>query len=271
MSARWTQALGLTIALLAVPAHVARAQEPACVVSATPDLGVCAVPAAGASEMQALQRLACLLDVLNRWKLQVVACLQARVDVWQAEVMWPVTGLRQIGGALRRVRTLRDEVEGLRRSGWWLDPKAEALAAIYSAPVRVGRGQYEAAWGLSTGVGRDVQDLLAWHSAHTRNVLQARSNGDFGRAGELPEGTWERIGREGPALVDQQADALTALRLTPQMFSDRLRVEASTVRLDAHALLTQQLKRDLRRMNAARPRHLGTLMLDTLVGTRGRP
>ncbi len=268
MSAR--AAALLTLLSLTLVAGHAGGQEAVCMASTTPDLAVCAAPGAGASEMQALQRVACLLDALNRWKLQVVACLQARVDGWQAQVMWPVSGLRMIGGALRRMRTLRDEVEGLRGS-WVLDPKAEALAALYSQPVLASRSTYDSAWGASTGVSRDVQDLLAWHSAHTRNALQARTNGDFGRVGELPEATWERIGREGPALVDQQRDALTALRLVPQMQADRLRVEGSTTRLAAQALVTRQLHRDLRRLQARRPQHLGALMLDTLTGADVQP
>ncbi len=249
-----------------------------CDAGPAPDLALCALPGAGASETQALQRLACLLGALNRWKMQVIACLQARIDGWQASVMWPVEGLREIGTPLRRMATLREELEAMARTGWHLDPWQQALAEIGTQPSRVDRGLYESAWGPSTGVGRDLQDVVAWHSAHTRNVLQARTNGSFGQAGELPESTWERIGREGPALVDQERDALSALRLTPQMIADRVRVEASTTRLQAQALVTAQLQRDLRRWRQQRSQHLGTLMLATLTsdrrsagGARGRP
>lgn len=256
----------LSLALVVAPPLCA---QTVCDAGPAPDLAVCAVPGAGGSETQALQRLACLLGALNRWKMQVIACLQARIDTWQANVMWPASGLREIGTALRRVATLREEIEAMTRTGWRLDPWEQALAEIGTRPARVDRGLYESVWGASTGAGRDVQDVLAWHSAHTRNVLQARTNGGFGQAGELPEGTWERIGREGPALVDQQRDALSALRLTPQMIADRLRVETSTTRLQAQALVTAQLQRDVRRMRQQRSQHLGALMLTTLTAMPG--
>lgn len=241
--------------------------QPVCDVGGVPNLAACSAPV-GPSETQALERVACLLETFHRWKLQAIACLQGRIDAWQASVMWPAAGLRQIGGALRRLRTLREEVEDLGQAGWVLDSASSVLAETLTTPQRTDRARYEAVWGASVGAGRDVQDLLAWHSTLTRNVLQGRTQGEHGRSGELPEATWERIGREGAALIDVERDPLSALRYTPQLVADRLRVEASTAELHAQALATAQLHRDVRRWQRARATHLGALMLSTLTGDR---
>jgi hypothetical protein len=253
----------LVIAMAVLGARVGA--QPVCDVGGFPDLAACSVPV-GPSETQALQRVACLLEAFNRWKLQAITCLQGRIDAWQASVMWPASGLRQIGGALRRLRTLREEVEDLGRAGWVLDSASSVLAETLTTPQRTDRARYEAVWGASIGTGRDVQDLLAWHSTLTRNILQGRTHGEHGRSGELPEATWERIGREGAALIDAERDPLSAIRYTPQLVADRLRVEASTAEMHAQALVTAQLRRDVRRWQRARATHLGALMLATLTG-----
>ena len=232
-----------------------------------PDIAACAAPAGGMSEIQALNKLACILNAINRWKLAVVACSQGQIDEWQATVMWPATGLRSIGQSLQRVRTLRDEVHDMLASSWVLDPKGAALAAIYSAPVLVDRDTYEANWGRSVGPDHDLHDVAAWLSAFNRNTIQARTSAAFGLAGELPEETWERIGREGSrAISDDTRDPLSAIRLTPQMVADRLRVDTNTARLEAQTLLTGQVHRDYRRLKREREQHLGAALLDTLTG-----
>ncbi len=262
MSARtWLPAIVVSFATLGVPG----AAQSVCDIGGAPDLAACTVPV-GPSETLALERVACLLDGFNRWKLQAIACLQARIDAWQASVLWPASGLRQIGGALRRLRTLREEVEDLGHAGWVLDATSSALAETLTTPQRVDRSRYEATWGASLGTGRDVQDMLAWHSTLSHNILQGRTHGDHGRAGELPEATWERIGREGAVLIDAERDPLAAMRYTPQLVADRLRVEASTAQLHAQALVTAQLRRDAQRWQRARSTHLGALMLATSSG-----
>jgi len=232
-----------------------------------PDIAACAAPVGGTPEIAALNKLACILNAINRWKLAIVACSQGQINEWQATVMWPVTGLRTIGQALRRVRTLRDEVQGMAASSWILDPKGAALAAIYSAPVLVNRDTYEANWGRSVGPDKDLHDLTAWLSSYNRNTIQARTSAAFGIAGELPEETWKRIGREGSlAISDDTRDPLSAIRLTPQMVADRLRVDTNTLRLEAQTMLTEQVHRDYRRLKRERQRHLGAAFLDTLTG-----
>ncbi len=231
--------------------------------AAAPNLALCLGPIA--SELDGLRRLACLLDALNRARLDAIRCAQARANEWQERVMWPLAGRRPVGAALARVRTLREEAESLAGSSWLLDEPQTRLVSIYTSPERVDRRVYEAAWGASIGAGRDVQDLAAWNSALTRNVIQGRTSAAFGLAGELPEGTWERIGRELPALLDDETDALAAMRYTPQLIADRLRVETSTARLHAQALVTAQLHRDWRRLKREREQALGGLLLDTLT------
>lgn len=263
-------ALGVVVSLSVALAGHASAQGAAAACAAIgggPDLAACAAPVGGSSEIQALNKLACILNAINRWKLAVVACSQGQINEWQATVMWPVTGLRTIGQALRRVRTLRDEVSDTAASSWILDPKAAALAAIYSAPVLVDRDTYEANWGRSVGPDRDLHDVTAWLSAFNRNTIQARTSAAFGIAGELPEETWERIGREGSlAVSDDTRDPLSAIRLTPQMIADRLRVDTNTLRLEAQTMLTEQVRRDYRRLKRERDQHLGAAFLDTLTG-----
>jgi hypothetical protein len=235
----------------------------ACDAGGTPDIAACAGVAL--SEVGALRKLACLLDAFNRWRLQVIACTQAQIDTWQQTVMWPTSGLRAIGSTLRRVRTLREEIEDTLK-GWSLGEPVQSWATLAYTPRHADRGLHESVWGPASGAGRDVQELAAWHSTLVRNALQARTNGAFGEAGEIPESTWERIGREGARQVgDQRRDALSALRLTPQLGADRLRVEIGTARLQAHMLTTLQIQRDMRRLRRAREWSLGSLWLDTLV------
>jgi hypothetical protein len=179
--------------------------------------------------------------------------------------MWPLSSRRPIGVALARVRTLREEAEGLADSSWLLDEAQARLVSTYTSPERVDRRVYESTWGASVGAGRDLQDLTAWNSALTRNAIQARTSAAFGLAGELPESTWERIGRELPATLDAETDALAAMRYAPQLLADRLRVETSTTRLQAQALVTSQLRRDWRRLRREREQALGSLLLDTLT------
>jgi len=111
-----------------------------------------------------------------------------------------------------------------------------------------------------------VHDVAAWLSTFNRNTIQARTSAAFGIAGELPEETWERIGREGPLTVDDTRDPLTAIRLTPQMVADRLRVDTNTLRLETQTLLTGQVRRDYRRLKREREAHLGAAFLGTLIG-----
>lgn len=263
-------ALGVAVSISLGLADHASAQGTAAACAAIgggPDIAACAAPAGGSSEIQALNKLACILNAINRWKLAVVACSQGQINEWQATVMWPVTGLRTIGQALRRVRTLRDEVSDMAASSWILDPKGAALAAIYSAPVLIDRDTYEASWGRAVGPDRDLHDVTAWLSAFNRNTIQARTSAAFGVAGELPEETWERIGREGSlAISDDTRDPLSAIRLTPQMVADRLRVDTNTLRLEAQTMLTGQVHRDYRRLKREREQHLGAAFLDTLTG-----
>jgi hypothetical protein len=241
--------------------------RPACATS-TPNLALCLGPIA--SELDGLRKLACLLDALERWRLEAIRCAQARANDWQERVIWPLAGRRPIGAALARVRTLREEAETLAGSSWQLDEPQARLASIYTSPDRVDRRVYEATWGASVGAGRDVQDLVAWHAALTRNVIQGRTSAAYGLAGELPENTWERIGRELPNQLDAETDALAAMRYTPQLLADRLRVETSTTRLHAQALVTAQLQRDWRRLKREREQALGGLLLDTLTRRRER-
>lgn len=262
-------ALGVVVSIsLVVTGPVLAQGTAACAaIGGGPDIAACAAPAGGSPEIQALNKLACILNAINRWKLAVVACSQGQINEWQATVMWPVTGLRTIGQALRRVRTLRDEVRELGASSWILDPKGAALAAIYSAPVLVSRDTYEANWGRSVGPDKDLHDLTAWLSSYNRNTIQARTSAAFGIAGELPEETWERIGREGSlAISDDTRDPLSAIRLTPQMIADRLRVDTNTLRLEAQTMLTEQVHRDYRHLKREREEHLGAAFLDTLMG-----
>lgn len=271
-------ALGVVVSLAVGLASHASAQGAGATCAAIgggPDIAACAAPVGGTPEIQALNKLACILNAINRWKLAVVACSQGQINEWQATVMWPVTGLRTIGQALRRVRTLRDEVQDMAASSWILDPKGAALAAIYSAPVLVSRDTYEANWGRSVGPDKDLHDLTAWLSSYNRNTIQGRTSAAFGIAGELPEETWERIGREGSlAISDDARDPLSAVRLTPQMIADRLRVDTNTLRLEAQTMLTEQVHHDYRRLKRERQQHLGAAFLDTLMGAtrpgRGR-
>ncbi len=242
--------------------------EPAACTMAAPNLALCVGPIA--SELDGLRRLACLLDAFNRWRLESIRCAQRRIDDWQAAVVWPLEGRRPIGVALARVRTLREEAEALAGSSWSLDDAHRQLTSTYTSPARVDRRVYEQAWGVSVGAGRDIQDLAAWNAALTRNTIQGRTSAAFGLAGELPESTWERIGRELPATLDAESDALASVRYTPQLVADRLRVETSTTRLHAQALVTAQLHRDWRRLKRERERALGGLLLDTLARPKGR-
>lgn len=242
--------------------------EPAACATAAPNLALCVGPLT--SELDGLRRLACLLDAFNRWRLESIRCAQRRIDDWQAAIMWPLEGRRPIGVALARVRTLREEAEALAGSSWTLDDAQRQLTSTYTSPTRVDRRVYERAWGVSLGAGRDVQDLAAWNAALTRNTIQGRTSAAFGLAGELPESTWERIGRELPATLDAESDALAAMRYTPQLAADRLRVETSTTRLHAQALVTTQLHRDWRRLKGERERAFGGLLLDTLTRPKER-
>ena len=244
------------------------AAAPSPCVQGTPNLAACLGPVA--TELGGLHQVACLLDALNRWRLQFIACTQKRVDEWQATVMWPLDGRRPIGAALARVRTLREEAEVLAESDWLLGPAQAALASTYTTPTRVDRDAYDASWGVSTGVDHDVQDLVAWNSAHSRNLIQGRTSAAFGEAGELPENSWERIGREAARVIgESETDPLAAIRYTPQLIADRLRVETSTTRLEAQALVTGQLQRDYRRLRREHEQHLGSLLLGTLTRRPG--
>lgn len=237
---------------------------PAPCVQGTPNLAACLGPVV--TEFGGLNQVACLLDALDRWRLQFIACTQKHVDEWQATVIWPLAGRRPIGASLARVRTLREEAEALADSGWLVGPAQARLASTYTTPARVDREAYDAIWGVSVGAARDVQDLLAWNSAHTRNLIQGRTSAAFGLAGELPETSWERIGRETARVVGEtETDPLAAIRYTPQLIADQLRVETSTTRLDAQALVTRQLQLDYRRLRRDREQHLGSLLLDTLT------
>jgi hypothetical protein len=141
------------------------------------------------------------------------------------------------------------------------------LASIYGAPKIVIRSEYETAWGTSRGPERDIGDVASWLSVTNRNTVQGRTSAAFGLAGELPESTWERIGREGSrVLAESKRDPLSALRHTPQMLADRARVESNTLRMQAQTLTTRQVQRDFRRYKKRREQALGAVWLRMLAG-----
>jgi hypothetical protein len=147
-------------------------------------------------EVRALSRLACLLDGIERWKLSAIACAQRQVNEWQATVIWPRTVLESLRTAsLARVKTLRQQYEDMLED-WTFPAATQSLASIYGAPKIVVRSEYETAWGTSRGPARDIGDVASWLSVANRNTVQGRTSAAFGIAGELPESTWERIGRE---------------------------------------------------------------------------
>jgi hypothetical protein len=239
-------------------AHVTACRD----MSLGPEVGACLALGGLTSEVALLSRLACLLDAVQRYKLAVTECAQQQVDRWQEEVIWPHKALTSLGAAtLARVVTLREHAEALLDE--WRQPDATAaLAAIYTAPDRVARRDYERAWGTSRGPDRDQLDLASWMSVANRNSLQARTSAAFGLAGELPENTWERIGREGSRILSEsRRDPLAAIRHTPQLLADRARVDANTSRLDAQTLLTEQILRDYRRAKRLEAQALGDIFL----------
>jgi len=129
------------------------------------------------------------------------------------------------------------------------------------------RSEYEAVWGSSRGPARDIGDVASWLSVANRNTIQGRTSAAFGIAGELPENTWERIGREGSkVLAESKRDPLSALRHTPQMLADRARVETNTLRMQAQTLVTRQVQRDFKRYKRRREQALAALWLRMLAG-----
>jgi hypothetical protein len=227
-----------------------------------PAVGVCFAIGGLTPEIAGLNRLACLLEAVQRYKLAVTECAQQHVDRWQEDVIWPRNVLAPLKAAtLARVATLREHAEALLDE--WRQPDTfEALAATYTTPERVTRTDYERAWGASRGPDRDQGELISWLSVTNRNTIQARTSAAFGLAGELPENTWERIGREGTRmLAESRRDPLAAIRHTPQLLADRARVDANTTRLEAQALLTEQVLRDYRRAKRKREEALGDLFL----------
>lgn len=227
-----------------------------------PEVGACFALGGLTPEVATLNRLACLLDAVQRYKLAVTECAQQHADAWQEEIIWPRKALASLGAAtLARVATLRERAEDLLDE--WQQPEPfDDLAATYTTPDRVTRAEYERAWGASRGPDRDQLDVMSWLSVTNRDTIQGRTSAAFGLAGELPETTWERIGREGSkALAESRRDPLAAIRHTPQMLADRARVEANTARLDAQALLTEQILRDYRRAKRLEAQALGDVFL----------
>jgi hypothetical protein len=227
-----------------------------------PAVGVCFALGGLTPEIAGLNRLACLLDAVQRYKLAVTECAQQHVDRWQEEVIWPRNVLAPLKAAtLARVATLREHAEDLLEE--WRQPESTAaLAATYTTPERVTRADYERAWGASRGPNRDQGELISWLSVTNRNTIQARTSAAFGLAGELPENTWERIGREGTRmLAESRRDPLAAICHMSQMLADRARVDANTTRLEAQTLLTEQVLRDYRRAKRKRAQALGDVFL----------
>lgn len=218
-------------------------------------------------EIRALQRLACLLDGVQRWKLSAIACAQRQVDEWQVTVMWPRTVLEPVRTAtLARVKTLREQYEEMLED--WSPPTAtQSLASVYGSPKIVTRSEYETVWGRSRGPATDIGDVASWLSVTNRNTIQGRTSAAFGLAGELPESTWERIGREGSkVLAESRRDPLSAIRHTPQMLADRARVDSNTLRLRAQTVVTRQVQRDFKRYKRRRELALGSFWLKMLTG-----
>jgi hypothetical protein len=227
-----------------------------------PEVGACFALGGLTPEVATLNRLACLLEAVERYKLAVTECAQQHADAWQEEVIWPRKALASLGAAtLARVATLRERAEALLDE--WQQPESfTALAETYTTPDRVTRADYERAWGASRGPDRDQLDLASWMSVTNHNTIQGRTSAAFGLAGELPENTWERIGREGSRMLSEsRRDPLSAIRHTPQLLADRVRVEANTARLEAQALLTEQLLRDYRRAKRLEAQALGDVFL----------
>ena len=218
-------------------------------------------------EIAALNRLACLLEGVERWKLSAISCAQRQVNEWQATVIWPRTVLNSLRTAsLARVKTLREQYEEMVED-WSMPASTQSLASIYGAPKIVMRSEYETVWGRSRGPASDIGDVASWLSVANRNTIQGRTSAAFGIAGELPENTWERIGREGSrVLAESRRDPLSALRHTPQMLADRARVEANTLRMQAQTLTTRQVHRDFKRYKKRREQALGALWLRMLAG-----
>ncbi len=235
-------------------------------VSLGPSVAGCFAVAGLTPEIAGLRRLACLLDAVQRYKLASISCLQRRVDEWRATVMWPTSLLQTLKTAtLGRVETLRESAEHL-LDEWRLPESSAKLASIYVMPDRVTRANYERMWGTSSGPSLDAAEIVSWLSVTNRNAIQARTSAAFGIAGELPEHTWERIGREGTRLLsDSYRDPLAALRHTPQMLADRARVDTNSTRLEAQTLLTEQVLRDYRRARRQRERALGWALLRPLL------
>jgi hypothetical protein len=235
-------------------------------VSVGPSVAACFALSGLTPEVAALNRVACLFDAVQRYKLAVADCAQQRADQWQETVMWPRAVLGRLTTAtLARVQTLREQAEDLVEE--WQQPEStRALAAVYTTPERVTRADHERAWGTSRGPNRDQHEFLAWLSVHNRNTIQARTSAAFGLAGELPENTWERIGREGSRMLSEsRRDPLAAIRHTPQMLADRARVDTNTARLDAQTLVTEQVLRDFRSAKRKRERALGWALLKPLL------
>lgn len=222
-------------------------------------------------EIAALNRLACLLEGVERFKLAALSCAQRRVNEWQATVMWPTSVLESLRTAsLARVRTLREHYEDMLED-WSMPAATQSLASIYGAPKIVVRSEYESVWGRSRGPASDVGDVVSWLSVANRNTIQGRTSAAFGIAGELPENTWERIGREGSkVLAESLRDPLSAVRHTPQMLADRARVESNTLRMQAQTLVTRQVQRDFRRYKRRRELALGARWLEMLAGPYAR-
>lgn len=267
--------VGVTLAAPAAPARADQLTDsviprptPCNMASAGPSLTACLALSGITPEVGALQRLACVLGQIERWKLSALSCAQRQVNEWQEAVMWPRSVLDSLRTAsLARVTTLREQYEEMIED-WSMPAATQTLASVYGSPHRVTRADYEAAWGVSRGPTADITDLAAWMSAANRNTIQGRTSAAFGLAGELPENTWERIGREGARLLaESKRDPLSAMRHTPQMLADRARVETNTLRLQAQALATRQLTRDFKRYKERRAQALGGLWLKTLMGS----
>lgn len=236
-----------------------------------PSVAACLAVSGLTPEVAALNRVACLFDAVQRYKLAVADCAQQRADAWQETVIWPRTVLdRLTTKALARVATLRERAESL-VGEWRLPDPLQVLAAVYTSPSHVTRQDHERAWGTSRGPDRDQHDFMAWLSVTNRNTIQARTSAAYGLAGELPEHTWERIGREGTRmLAESRRDPLAAVRHTPQMLADRARVDTNTARLDAQTLITEQVLRDYRSARRKRERALGWALLKPLTDAADR-
>ena len=238
-----------------------------------PTLAVCFSQgfAYGGGERGALATIACVVDRLNEWKLKQLRCLQDAMAVREATVLWPWKALDAIKAGLRRVDTLREEVERL-ACDWRFTPRTAMFRDLYRRPVKLCRDAFHALWGTHERFyDADRQELLDWTSTLTHNMIEDRTIHDYGTAGELPEETWSRIAIEaGKSLGSPGSSPGEAARLGAELQADKLRVDANTIQLAAQTILVEQQARDLKALKRRRERALARHFLSLLAEADGR-